>query len=147
MTCKDLYRNLTSMRKAYITHRYFIYNDAYHWPIILASVSDFGEITHSDYSENMSQNQYEAQACHFNKTAYSLHCTVEHVDSANYPNFKSPYRYLYHLSDDMKPDFAFTSTVANHCIDINKLPTIIRRKSDYCGTQYKSKWVFGEYQN
>ena len=46
----------------------------------------------------------------------------------------------------MKHDFAFTSTVAHSCIALNDLPEIIRRKSDNCGTQYKSRYVFGEYQ-
>ena len=87
----------------------------------------------------------EAQSCHFNKTSYSLHCTVEHDNSEN-RSLKSPFRYLYHLSDDMKHDFAFTSTVAQSCLAQNDLPKIIRWKSDNCGIQYKSRDVFGEYQ-
>ena len=54
--------------------------------------------------------------------------------------------YHYHLSDDMKHDFAFTSIVAHSILDKNNLPKIIRRKSDNCATQYKSCNVFGEYQ-
>ena len=114
--------------------------------MILATVEEYGEIWHSDFSENMSQlNKYKVQSAHFNKRAYSLHCTVEHVSQLKYPDLKSPYRYHYHLSDDMKHDFAFSSLVATKCIDDMNIPTIIRRKSDNCATQYKCSMVFGEY--
>ena len=46
----------------------------------------------------------------------------------------------------MKHDYAFTATVAHSCLALNDLPQIIRRKSDNCGTQYKSRHVFSEYQ-
>ena len=52
MTYKDLYKKLNSMRKSYTTHKYHVYNDLYHWPII-STISEYGKITHSDYSENM----------------------------------------------------------------------------------------------
>ena len=94
----------------------------------------------------MSQlHKKEAQSCHYNKNSYSLHCTVENVNSEN-RSLKSPFCYLYHLSDDMKHDFVFTSTVAQSCLAQNDLPKIIRWKSDNCGIQYKSRDVFGEYQ-
>lgn len=143
---KDLYKKILSMRKTYMIHKYHVYNDKYHWPKILATVPELGDITHSDYSENMSQlHRREAQPCHFNKKPYSLHCTVRHIDPAKYPAFKSPYQYIYHLSDSMKHNYAFTSIVANHCVDIEPLPAIIRKKSDNCGVQYKCSSVFGEY--
>ena len=95
-------------------HKYHVYNDKHHWPKTSASVPELGEITHSDYSENMFQlHKREAQPCHFNEKPYSLHCTVEHVDPAKFPNLKSPYGYLDHLSDCMKQNFAYMSIVVN----------------------------------
>lgn len=133
-------------KKAYMVHKFFVYNDKYHWPKIVSTVPEFGEITHSDYSENMSQlHKRESQSCHFNKAAYSLHCTVEHIDPSKYPLFKSPYRYIYHLSDCMSHNYAFTSIVANHYVEVNPIPKVIRRKSDNCAVQYKCSWVFNEY--
>ena len=87
-----------------------------------------------------------AQSCHFNKTSHSLHCIVELINREKHPCILSLYRYLYHFSDDMKHDYAFTATVAHSCLALNDLPQIIRRKSDNCGTQYKSRHVFSEYQ-
>ena len=91
-------------------------------------------------------HKYEVQSAHFNKRSYSLHCTVEHVNPIMYPHLKSPYIYHYHLSNEMKHDYAYTSIVANDCLQGKELPMIIRRKSDNCSTQYKCQKVFGEYQ-
>ena len=147
MTYQELYKKILSMRKTYMIHKYFVYNDKYQWPKILSTVPEYGEITHSDYSENMSQlHKREAQSCHFNKKPYSLHCTVEHVDIEKNPSLKSPYRYIYHLSDSMKHNYAFTSIVANHCVDMNAPSRIVRKKSDNCVPQYKCANVFGEAQ-
>ena len=86
ITYKDLYKKLTHLRQAYTTYRYFVYNDKHHWPIILATTTNYGQIFHSDYSENMQQlNKYEAQSAHFNKCNYSLHCTVEHINHKDHP--------------------------------------------------------------
>ena len=52
MTCKDLYNKLLGTRKKYLMHKYHVYNDRYHWPIILSTIPRYGEITHS---EDMSQ--------------------------------------------------------------------------------------------
>ena len=143
---RDLYKKVWSMKKAYMVHKYYVYNDKYHWPKIVATVPELGEITHCDYSENMSQlHKREAQPCHFNKPAYSLHCTVEHIDPEKHPHLKSPYKYIYHLSDCKTHNYAYTSIVANHCVEMNPLPAIIRKKSDNCAVQYKCSWVFGEY--
>ena len=72
MLYKDLYERIRSMRKAYMVHKFFVYNDKYHWPKILSTVPDIGEIVHLDYSENMSQlHKRKAQSCYFNKKAYS----------------------------------------------------------------------------
>ena len=90
-----------------------------------------------DYSENLSQQyKFEPQSCHFNKSQYSLHCTVKHTGCDTLL-----YEYTYHLSDEMKQDFAFTSTVVCHLLEVNK-PSTTRFKSDNCATQYKSKYVF-----
>ena len=85
------------MRLEYLIHKYQIYNDRFHWPTILATTENLGNILHMDYSENVSQHfKYEPQSSHFNKTQYSLHCTVKHVPG------DSPYQYIYHLSDEKK---------------------------------------------
>ena len=55
MTYKELDKKLAKLQTAYTTHKYHEYNDVYHWPIILGTVAEYGEIFHSDYSENMSQ--------------------------------------------------------------------------------------------
>ena len=97
ITFADLYKKLWSVKNSYTKHKYQVYNDTYQWPLILATVEEYGEIWYSDFSENMSQlNKYEVQSAHFNKRAYSLHCTVEHVSQLKYPDLKSPYRYHYH---------------------------------------------------
>ena len=95
-----------------------------------------------DYSENLSQQyKYEPQSSHFNKNQYSLHCTVKHTDNKN-----SPYEYIYHLSDEKKHDFAFTSMVVNHILQLHNPSDTIRLKSDNCSTQYKCKYVFNKWQ-
>ena len=147
MSYSALYKKLTSMRKSYTTHKYQIYNDMYHWPRIMSTVNEYGEIRHCDYSENMSQMfKHEPQSAHFNKRAYSLHCTVEHTKTKPGSTEASPNRYIYHLSDDMKHDYAFTSACVNHHLETNPVPQIIRQKNDNCGVQYKCRYVFGEYQ-
>ena len=74
-----------------------------------------GVIYHMDYSENLSQQyKYEPQSSHFNKNQYSLHCTVKHTGAIN-----SPYEYIYHLSDEKKHNFAFTSVAVNHILELN----------------------------
>ena len=65
-----------------------------------------------DYSENFSQQyKFEPQSCHFNM---SLQCTLKH---ASYDTL--PYECVYHLSDEMKYDFAFTSTIACHLLEVD----------------------------
>lgn len=106
MAYKDLYKALQSIRKKYTMHRYQILNDKYHWPKIVSTTEEYGEIMHCDYSENMSQiTKFEPQSAHFNKKAYSLHCTVIHTT-----NQDAPYQYDFHLSDEIKHDHAFTAT-------------------------------------
>ena len=50
-----------------------------------------------------------------------------------------------HLSDEMKYDSAFTSVVVHHPLE-QEDPQTIRLKSDNCSTQYKSKYVFKQWQ-
>ena len=45
----------------------------------------------------------------------------------------------------MKHNFAFTSSVAYHLLGLNS-QSAIHSKSDNCLTQYKSKYVFNEWQ-
>ena len=94
MTMAEVYGKLNGMRLEYLIHKYQIYNDRFHWPTILATTENLGNILHIDYSENVSQHlKYEPKSSHFNKTQYSLHCTVKHVPG------DSPYQYIYHQSD------------------------------------------------
>ena len=84
----------------------------------------------------------EPQASHFDKEQCSLHCTVKYTDSGN--------KYLYHLSDDKKHDFAFTSSIVQRLINHeseNEASSFIRIKSDNCSAQYKCKTVFNFYHN
>ena len=80
MSYKELYEKLSKMKKAYPSHKYQVYNDIYHWPIILSTTIRLTvAIRHMDLSENISQmHKYEPQSSHFNKSQYSLHCTVTH---------------------------------------------------------------------
>ena len=105
-------------------HRYQVLNDRHHWAKILSSL-EIGPIYHLDFSENLAQMyKEEAQSSHFNKPQYSLHCSVKYVDGKKC-------LYIYHLSDDKKHDFAFTSKVASHLIDTDfEECIVIRVKSD-----------------
>ena len=55
MAYRKLYKKLVSTRKNYIMHKYHVFNDKNHWPIVLSTTTKYGEIIHSDYSGNMSQ--------------------------------------------------------------------------------------------
>ena len=134
----QIYQKLAAMRSDYIKHKYQIYNDKYHWPIILSTTEKYEEIYHMDFLENLSQHvKYEPQSSHFNKSQYSLHCTVQHTS-----NDEAKYDYLYHLSHMMKHAHTFTSAIVDHILDVKGIPSIICFKSDNCSTQYKCKWVF-----
>ena len=74
-------------------HKYEVFNDMHHWPVILSTTSEIGSIYHMDFSENISQMHNSGpQSSHFNKAQYSLHCTVRHGANGNL--------YLYHLTDE-----------------------------------------------
>ena len=73
---------------------------------------------HMGYSENMLQlHQFDTQPTHFNKLAYTYHCTMEHLDENGCgENYPYTYYYLitttyYYLIVDMKHDAIFTSMV------------------------------------
>ena len=89
MTYRDLFNLLISLKVKYCVHKYQVYNDKHHWPIILATVPDYESILHLDYSENLSQvHKHELQSAHFNKRSYILHCracrhnTIYHLSIA-----------------------------------------------------------------
>ena len=104
LSFKDVYLKLVSMKKLYITHKFEVYNDAFYWPKIMNCIPGIGEIYHLDYSENMTQQyKFEPQSSHFNKKQFSLHCTVKHLPDSH--------EYIYHLSNVMTYNYAFTSTV------------------------------------
>ena len=97
---------------------------------ILAHIPQYGNIYHSNYSENMTQlYKYEVQSVHFNKRPYSLHCTVEH-QTPDVDATRSQYLYHYHFSNDMTHDFAYSSLIFNHLSGLNTVREIIRRKPD-----------------
>ena len=123
------------MWKQYLVHKYEVFNDMHHWPVILSTTSEIGSIYHMDFSENISQMHNSGpQSSHFNKAQYSLHCTVRHGANGNL--------YLYHLTDE-KWHSAFTAAVVEHIISIEEENCeILRFKSDNCSTQCKSKYVF-----
>ena len=92
-----------------------------------------------DFSENLSQQyKYEPQSLHFSKRQFSLHCTVKHLPNS--------LEYIYHLSNEMKHNYAFTATVLRQLIHESS-SVIIRLKSDNCATQHKSKYVFKAFHS
>ena len=107
----------------------------------MRTTEEFGANYHLDYSENFTLSyKYESQSSHFNKAQYSLHCSVKHSSDQTFS-------YFYHLSDDLKHDFAFTKTVADDLLEKNGTTTILCFKSDNCAVQYKCKNVFSTWQS
>lgn len=110
MKYSDAVQLLIQSRTSYLKHKYQVYNDKYHWQIILGTTDQIGSIYHMDYSENIATSyKFEPQSSHFNKSQYSLHCTVKHNSDGN--------TYLYHLSDKKKHNQAFTSAVVDHIVN------------------------------
>ena len=60
---------------------------------------------------------------------------------------ESPFCYIFHLSDKVKQNHAFTSAVVNDITEKHGLPLILHFKSDNCSTQSKCKWVFRFWSN
>ena len=133
LTMAQVFEKIVSLR--YTEYKYqiyninfigFIYDPPFHILVIFIT----------DFSENVSQHfKYEPQYSHFNKKQYSLHCTARHKDN-------SPYDHYYHLSDEMKHNYSFTSAVVEHLLQSHSENSISRFKSDNCATQYKCKWIF-----
>ena len=108
---------------------------------VLGTTSEIGP-TYQDFSGNLSQmHKLETQSLHFSKAQYSLQCTVKQCSNSD----SSPYQYLYHLSDVMWHNHAFTAAAVEHIIFLETLLDIVRFKSDNCATQYKSKYAFFWY--
>ena len=81
-----------------------------------------------DFSKNIGQSS------NFSKAQYSLHCTVK------YEAFEDrKHIYLYHLSDEMQHDYAFTTAVVDNILDLDTHSDIIRFSSDNCSRQYKPR--------
>ena len=57
------------------------------------------------------------------------------------------FSYFYHLSDDLKHDFAFTKTVIDDLLEKNGTTTILLVKFDNWSVQYKCKNVFSMWQS
>ena len=57
-TYSEIYKTLISLKKVYTTHKYQVLTEQFHWPKIMATANDIGEIYHMDYSKNLSQ-QYK----------------------------------------------------------------------------------------
>ena len=111
--------------------------------LLMETIPTYGEIYHMEFSENSSQLfKFEPQPSHFNKSQHSLHCTVKHTGDD-----ESPFCYIFHLSDEMKHNHAFTSAVVNDIIQKHGLPLILRFKSDNSSMQYKFIWVFRFWSN
>ena len=92
-----------------------------------------------DSSENLVQQyKYEPQSSHFSKRQFSIHCTVKHLPNSH--------DYIYHLSKEMKHNYACTATVFRQLINESS-SDIICLKSDNCATQYKSKYVFKAFHS
>ena len=134
-TFKEVTEKSMSIKWKYLSHRYQVSNDTYHWPQILSTTNELGPVFHIDYSENVTQAfKYEPQSSHFNKKQYSLHCMVKHEGDKNH--------YLYHLSDEINHNFALKLNVIKHAFQMSQQP--VRITSDNCSMQYKCKYVSGK---
>lgn len=102
----------------------------YQWSNMLSIIDKSGPIYLMDFAENIGQMyKYES---HHNKNQYSLHCAVKYANNDDHP-----YNYYYHLSDKMKRDFTFTSTIVDYILNTNNVSVIVPFKLDNCATQYK----------
>ena len=139
LTFKELYQGLVTCKKVYTCHKFQVFNDQFHWAN--SNCDQTSEIDYMDFLDDLSQQyKYEPQSCHFSKQQYSLSCTVKHTCCENYPH-----EYFYHLSGDMRHNFAFTLSVVYHSLQLNS-PSVTCFKYDNCLTQYKSKYVFKKWQ-
>ena len=103
-------QKLNESKWKYVLHKYHIYNDKLHWPIIPQTAPTYGEIYNMDFLENLTQFfKFEPQSSHLTKV--SIHFIVYAVKHTG--DNESPFCYIFHLSDKMKHNHAFTSAVAN----------------------------------
>ena len=75
----DFWRDnkLHSLKKMYTSQKYQVFSGQFQWPKIISLCNSISRIYHMDYSENLSQQyKFEPQSYHFNKSQYSLHCTL-----------------------------------------------------------------------
>ena len=42
----EIYNELAKIKKKYLKHKYGVYNDKYHWPLILSTIPEYGFIVH-----------------------------------------------------------------------------------------------------
>ena len=54
------------------------------------------------------------------------------------------HKYIYHLSDHPKQNFAFISSATNHLLSLDNKVPLIHLKCGPCSTQHKCKHVFGK---
>ena len=114
MAFKEPSHRLVACKKVYTCHKFQVFNDQFHWPKILATCDQIGEIYHMGFSDNLSQQyKYEPQ---FSKQQYSLHCAVKHTGCKN-----STREYFYHLTDDMKHNVSSTALVIYHFLTAHQL--------------------------
>ena len=94
MTYADIYEKLMNNNKKYLLHKYQLKNAKLHWLKILATIGEYGSIFHLENLQQM--YKFEPQHCHFNKTQYSLHCTVVHGE-----NGELNYVFTYQMTKSM----------------------------------------------
>ena len=124
---------------SYLLHRFECRNDIHVWPQILHASPSY--IFHLDYSENITVTpKYEPQDAHSSAKQTSLHCAVVHNP------YNAGVQYAYHLSDVEKHDFTFTEAVVRDLLSKFDVNSIVRIKSDNCGSQYCSLHVFQSYK-
>lgn len=65
---KKTVTQLIALKWKYLTYKYQVCNDSYHWPQILNTTGDFGSMYHMNYSGSTTQSiKYEPHESHFNK--------------------------------------------------------------------------------
>ena len=57
MSYEDLVKKVWKIQKQYLVHKYEVFNDMHHWPVILSTTSEMGPIYYMDFSENKSNAQ------------------------------------------------------------------------------------------
>ena len=136
-----LFDKLMNIQHSYLFHRFQVCNDNFEWKNILLTVPNLGPIFHLDFSENITNtSKFEPQSAHFSKKQFSLHCSVMHSCSQDFPQ----YQYFDHFSDVIRHNFYFSITVIKDLLTYieNLDMDIYRFKSDNCSVQYKCRYFF-----